>query len=238
MLEYFTQDDKWIIKWKSKGLSNENLAVVSTSDNALSPEINYKENKIRLNFSGSILQQKIITYNHKKVVNLYIVYEITKFHYNKNPILTNALFGAVKITKNADVKKYNYSGYGIEFDSPEFYNHPSGGIGRDVIIFGVDMSSSTNNANNENILILGKGPAQRLVERSLSAEKMYSMNFTKTNEKFCLSLHYNRANSYLFVNGTRIIKFKTKDTEINPCNLCSGNISKDFSESKIKKSRI
>ena len=100
------------------------------------------------------------------------------------------------------------------------------------------MSSSTNNANNENILILGKGPAQRLVERSLSAEKMYSMNFTKTNEKFCLSLHYNRANSYLFVNGTRIIKFKTKDTEINPCNLCSGNISKDFSESNIKKSRI
>ena len=184
MLEYFTLNDKWITKWKSKGLSDENLKVVSISDNALSPEINYNENKIRLNFSGSILQQKIITYNHKKVVNLYIVYKITKFHYNNNPILTNALFGAVKITKNASIKKYNYSWYVIGFDSQGFYNHPSGGIERDVIIFGADMSSSTNNANNENNLVLGKGPVQRLVERSLSAEKMYLINFTKTNEKF------------------------------------------------------
>ena len=67
---------------------------------------------------------------------------------------------------------------------------------------------------------------------------MYSINFTKTNEKFCLSVHYNGANSYIFVNGTEIIKFKTKDTEINPYNICLGNISKDFSESNIKKNRI
>ena len=111
MIEYFTLDDKCITKWRSKGLSNENLEVVSTSDNVLSAEINYNENKLRLKFNGSILQQKIDTYNHKKVVNIYIVYEITKFRYNINPILTNALFGAVKITKNADMKKYNYSGY-------------------------------------------------------------------------------------------------------------------------------
>ena len=143
MIEYFALDNKWITKWKSKGLSNENLEVVSTSDNALSPEINYNENKIRLNFSGSILQQKIITYNHKKVVNLYVVYIITKFQYNNNLTLTNALFGAIRITKNANIKKYNYLGYGIGFDSQTFYNHPpSGGIGRDVIIFGADMSSS------------------------------------------------------------------------------------------------
>ena len=64
---------------------------------------------------------------------------------------------------------------------------------------------------------------------------MYSINFTKTNEKFCLSLHYNGDNSYLFVNGTEIHKFKAKDTEINPYNLCFGNISKDFSESNLKK---
>ena len=77
MIEYFTLDDKWITKWKSKGLSNENLEVVSISGNTISPEISYNENKIRLNFSGSILQQKIITYKHKEVVNLYVVYEIT-----------------------------------------------------------------------------------------------------------------------------------------------------------------
>ena len=103
MLKYFTLDDKWITKWKSKGLSNENLEVVSTSGNTLCPEINYDENKIALNFSGSILQQKIVTYNHKSV-NLYVVYEITKFRYNNNPTFTNVLFGAIKITKNADIK--------------------------------------------------------------------------------------------------------------------------------------
>ena len=236
MLKYFALDDKWIAKWRPKGLSNENSEVVSTSNNILSPEINYNKNNIRLNFRGSILQQKIVTYNHKKVVNLYIVYEITKFRFNNNPILTNALFGAVKITKNADIKKYNYSGYGIGFDSQAFYNHPFGGIGSDVIIFGADMSSSTNTTNNnKNILILGKGSVQGLDELSLSAEKMYSINFTKANKKFCLSLHYNGANSYLFVNGTGIHKFTAKDTEINPRNLCLGNILKDFSRSNMKK---
>ena len=63
----------------------------------------------------------------------------------------------------------------------------------------------------KNILILGKGPAQGL-EHILTAEKFYSINFTKENTKFSLSLHYNGANSYLFVNGTEIIKFKAKDS--------------------------
>ena len=52
----------------------------------------------------------------------------------------------------------------------------------------------------KDISILGKGPTQGL-ERALSAEKIYSINFTKETTKFCLSLHYNRANSCLFVNG-------------------------------------
>ena len=73
---------------------------------------------------------------------------------------------------------------------------------------------------------LGKGPTQGL-EHTLSAEKMYSVNFTKENTKFCLSLHYNRANSYLFVNGKEIHKFTAKDSEINPYELCLANISKD-----------
>ena len=60
---------------------------------------------------------------------------------------------------------------------------------------------------------MDKGPTQGL-EHTLSAEKMYSINFTVTGKKFCLSLHYNGANSYLFVNGTEIITFKAKDSEI------------------------
>ena len=89
----------------------------------------------------------------------------------------------------------------------------------------------------KNILILGKGPTQGL-EYTLSTEKMYLINFTEHNKKFCLSLHYNRANSYLFVNGTEIDKFKAKDSEIIVTPLCLGNISKDFTGDNIKKSGL
>ena len=71
--------------------------------------------------------------------------------------------------------------------------------------------------------------------RTLTAEKMYSINFTVTKKKFCLSLHYNGANSYLFVNGAEINKFKAKDSEIVASSLCLGNISKDWSRDNMKK---
>ena len=67
---------------------------------------------------------------------------------------------------------------------------------------------------------------------------MYSINFTVTRKKICLSLHYNRANSYLFVNGTEIIKFKAKDSEIVATPLCLGNISKDWSVDNMKKTGL
>ena len=64
---------------------------------------------------------------------------------------------------------------------------------------------------------------------------MYSINFTVTRKKFCLSLHYNGANSYLFVNGTEIYKFKAKDSKIVAAPLCLGNISNDWSVDNMKK---
>ena len=86
------------------------------------------------------------------------------------------------------------------------------------------MSSSVH-ANNKtkNILVLGKGFVQGLDNTTIYAEKLYSVNFTENNKKFCLSLHYNGANSYLFVNSTEIHKFKAKDFEIMACPLCLGN---------------
>ena len=65
----------------------------------------------------------------------------------------------------------------------------------------------------KDISVLGIGPTQGL-EHTLTAEKMFSINFTVTRNKFCLSLHYNGANSYLFVYGREIYKFKAKDSEI------------------------
>ena len=78
-------------------------------------------------------------------------------------------------------------------------------------------------------------PTQGL-EHTLTAEKkMYSINFTVTKKKFCLSLHYNGTNSYLLVNGTEISKFKAKEFKIVPAPLCLGNISKDWSKDNMKR---
>ena len=101
------------------------------------------------------------------------------------------------------------------------------------------MSSSIHIDNKgKDILILVKGPTQGLGENSLTAEKMCSINFTVIKKKFCLSLHYNGANSYLFVIGTEIYKSKAKDSEIVASPLCLGNISKDWSTDNMKKNRF
>ena len=89
----------------------------------------------------------------------------------------------------------------------------------------------------KDILILGKGPTLGL-EHRMSAEKMYSINFTEQNKKFCLSLHYNGANSYLFADGKEIHQFKAKDSEIVATPLCLGNISKDWSVDNMIKNWI
>ena len=118
------------------------------------------------------------------MVNIYVVYEITS-NYNafSYPSLENCLFGSVKLTKNTNIDKYGYSGYGIGFDrkTSSSIGHK---IGKNVIIFGVDMSSTAKIDNRKkDILILDKGPTQGL-EHTLSAEKMYSINFTRKIQYF------------------------------------------------------
>ena len=98
------------------------------------------------------------------------------------------------------------------------------------------MSNSTH-ANNKtrNILVLGRDCIQGIDGTTIYVEKTYSISFSETGARFCLSLHYNGENSYLFVNGTEIHKLKAKDSEIVEDPLCLGNTSKDFSESNMKK---
>ena len=105
-----------ILSWQSKGLSNESITPSNTN---ISPSIDYVGNKIRIKFNGSCLKQSNkISYTHKKIVNIYIVYEINKKDNTiiSGPTLENCLFGGVSLTNNADIDKYGYSGYGIGFD--------------------------------------------------------------------------------------------------------------------------
>ena len=92
-------------------MSDESLEVVSTTSNTLTPCVSYYGDKVRLRFTGSVLQQKTVICSLIKVVNIYVVYEIPNFHdIDSYPTLTNALFGAVKLTNNADIDKYRYFG--------------------------------------------------------------------------------------------------------------------------------
>ena len=87
------------------------------------------------------------------------------------------------------------------------------------------MSSSIHSTNKtKKNLVLGKDFVQGLDNTTIYAEKLYSINLTKPNTKFCLSWHYNGSNSYLFVNDTEIHKFKTKNSEIIAAAICLGNI--------------
>ena len=173
------------------------------------------------------------------IYTAYFVYLKSTLNYDADFTLENCLFCAVKLTKNTDVGKYKYFGYGTGFDGKEVFSNPTGSFGNNAIIFVVDMSSSVHIDNKKtDILILGKGLTQGSGGHSLTAEKMYSINFSATKRRFCLSLHYNGANSYLFVNGVEIIKSKAKDSEIIPNVLCLGNVSKGFSASNMKKTGL
>ena len=180
-----------------------------------------------------------MAYTHRTTVNIYSVYELgTSSSFNNDPTLKNSLFGGVRLTENADIDKYQYSGYRTGFERKSSFSFPGGGFGENVINFGVDMSSSAHvNNKKKHILILVKGPTQGL-EHTPTAEKMYSIKFTVTRKIFCLRLHYNGANNYLFVNGTEIHKFKAKDSEIVAAPLCQGNMSKDWSVDNMKKTGL
>ena len=92
------------------------------------------------------------------------------------------------------------------------------------------MSSSVHANNKIKYIIIPSERITQIVNTTLTAEK------TATKKKLCLSLHYNGLNSYLFVNGSEIIKFNSKDSEIVANTLCLGSISEDFSVANMKKS--
>ena len=104
--------------------------------------ISYYGTEPRVEFNGSCLKQDEITFNHGKIVNIYIVHEISKkISISDYLALENCLFGAVSLTENADINKYKYSGYGVAFDGYESFSFPGIGLGKNKIMFGVDTSS-------------------------------------------------------------------------------------------------
>ena len=107
----------YIYYWQSKGLSDERINSIKTPNYIITPKLNYYGTKTRVEFNGSCLKQDKVTFNHKKAVNVYIIFEITASSFNNaDPTLKSSLFGAIRLTKNVDNDKYKYYGYGIGFD--------------------------------------------------------------------------------------------------------------------------
>ena len=109
---------KFISSWKSKGLSNKTITLYATSDNSLTPLIDHDGSNVRIKFNnGCLKQSNKLTYYYGHIVNIYIVYELdASSSTDSDPTLKNCLFGAVTLTKNTDIEKYGYSGYGTGFD--------------------------------------------------------------------------------------------------------------------------
>ena len=110
---------------------------------------------------------------------------------------------------------------------------------KNVIIFGVDTSSSihaTNRANN--IYVMDKNFIQGINDTAIYAEKNFHNNFTEFGVKFVLSLHYNGDNSYLFANGRQELKFKGKDDQLINEKLCLGNLSDQWSTNESEKNWV
>ena len=121
MYRYFKQtagvgNDNYIYYWKYKGLPDERTSCIRTPNYSITPpNLSYSGTKTRVEFNGNCLKQDSVMFSHRKVVNIYVVYEISKnINISKYPTLKNCLFGAVSLTKNAGIDRYGYSGYRME----------------------------------------------------------------------------------------------------------------------------
>ena len=164
MFRYFKiiANKTFIWSWKSKELSDETIAPYATSDNSLTPLTDYYGSKIRVKSNKKCLKQPSkLTHSYGTRVSIYIVYELgASDSSDSDPTLKKCLFGAVTLTKNADIEKYEYSGFGIGFDRKSNFSFLGNGFAQIVLIFEVDMSYYYSHIDNkkENILVLGKGP--------------------------------------------------------------------------------
>ena len=135
---------KYISSWKSKGLFNKTIARYATSDNSITPLIDHYGSKVRIKFNKVCLKRSNeLPYDYGHRANVCIVYELGASSSNdSDPTLKNCLFGAVTLTKNADIEKRGYFGYGIGLDRRTSFSFHGGEFDQNVLIFGVDMSSS------------------------------------------------------------------------------------------------
>ena len=206
------------------------IAVKNASGNLPKLEI---VNDYRVHLSGNHFQHNKADVLNNFGVNIYCVYKLDPISSSRDGTFTvqNALFGAIKITKNADTSKYKYKGYGICFDEGGSFSKGNISNGKNGLVH------ANNKANN--IYVMGDLFLKGINDTTLYAEKIYSQNFTQPYKKFVLSLLYNNNDdSYLFVNGKQELKFKAKTRQILMKKLCIGNLSDEWTTSESEKTGL
>ena len=185
--------------WKSTGifnyLSNSNMNAVGDSKGIL-PKLK-NDGRINVYFSGNHFRQnKVIIPNNNNVINSYCVYEMDPIASTRDTSFTiqNALFGAMQITKDpSNNSKNNYKGYGLCFDERSNFSHTITQDGRqrtsngkNVVIFGADMSSSIHATNRAtHIYCFGEGLTQGINDTTIYAQKKLLEKFYRTQRKIC-----------------------------------------------------
>ena len=185
---------------------------MTKSDNNFAPSFVHHHLLQDMNFNGHCLTKNNISVP-KKVINRYISNTLGPQSKNLDTDfkLGNCLFGSVKLTENVHPDKNTYTGYSIGFDFCSEFLFTDGSYGKDVIIFGADMSSSAHFGNKrKDILILGDRPAQGLDDTMLTGEAKYLINFTQSRKRFVLSLHYNKATVFCLLMLQKYINSKQK----------------------------
>ena len=196
-MDSFKFTNKKISKWKSMGIfiysdDSSMKGIEDTKTNL--PELK-NDGRMHVYLQNNHFQQnKVLIPNNNNVINIYVVYKLDPISSTRNTDYTiqNALFGAMKITKNTDSSKNNYTGYILSFDEGDKFSHTvkQGNFNRttnarNVIIFGVDTSFSIQATNRANkIYVMGKGFTQGINDTTIYAEKLFYNNFTELGVKF------------------------------------------------------
>ena len=231
--------------WKSTGIENltrnSDMDAVGDSGNDL---LDIKvDGRMYVYLTGNHFQQnKVIIPNDNNVINIYCVYELQQISFLRDTSFTiqNALFGAMQIIKDpTNNSNNNYKGYGLCFDERSNFSYTITQDGRqrtsngkNVLIFGADVSSSIHATNRANhIYCFGEGLTQGINDTTIYAEKNYYRHFTEHGEKFVLSLHYNG-------NGRQELKFKAKNDLLVKEKLCIGNLSDQWTASESEKTGL
>ena len=210
------------------------------------------DEKMYVYLKGSHFQQNnLLTSNNDhaindNVVNIYIVYKLDPITSRDTTFtIQNALFGAMQITKNANTSKYNYKGYGICFDESEEFTHVrkrgnfnDTTLGRNVIIFGADMSFNMQIIKQTIFTLWVKIVFKKLMILQYTQKKCIIETLQILVKKCVLSLHYNGNNSYLYINGNQELKFKAKTDQLVKEKLCLENLSDQWTTRESEKTGL